>query len=254
MLALFGPARQRILDAVNKAKGSPLANAIMKHQEVSKYKMVIFAIILTIGFILLWPLFQISILKEKRTEKKEIEEFQPELAKGITYSQMGGYGKIVCECGYTENITSFTHGYVENCSGYQCQSCGKLTARNYRSPYPDYIGNGPKEPLAGVPMEYRPSAISYRKFMVSFIEGQMKTTPKKDWFSSWVRDLAVYQAEISSVRTDELELIERTYKKAQSDYELSLMCECGGSLSRDEILFCPSCKSKKLSYDMRGIT
>ena len=37
-------------------------------------------------------------------------------------------------------------------------------------------------------------------------------------------------------------------------YEESLVCECGGNLKRDKVLFCPSCKSKKLSYQMKYIT
>lgn len=31
-------------------------------------------------------------------------------------------------------------------------------------------------------------------------------------------------------------------------------CNCGGNLERDEHLFCPKCKSKKLHYDMEYIT
>ncbi len=39
-----------------------------------------------------------------------------------------------------------------------------------------------------------------------------------------------------------------------NDYEQSLVCECGGVLERDKVIFCPSCKSKNLSYQMQYIT
>lgn len=31
-------------------------------------------------------------------------------------------------------------------------------------------------------------------------------------------------------------------------------CECGGSLSREEPVFCPQCKSKAVKYDLRYLT
>lgn len=30
-------------------------------------------------------------------------------------------------------------------------------------------------------------------------------------------------------------------------------CDCGGTLSREDVLFCPSCRSTKLVYEMRII-
>ena len=30
-------------------------------------------------------------------------------------------------------------------------------------------------------------------------------------------------------------------------------CECGGKLSRDEVLFCPKCRSTNLEYEMQYI-
>ena len=43
--------------------------------------------------------------------------------------------------------------------------------------------------------------------------------------------------------------IERAYKLDQIP-----TCECGGKLSRDEVLFCPKCRSTKLDYLMKYIT
>jgi len=39
-----------------------------------------------------------------------------------------------------------------------------------------------------------------------------------------------------------------------NQYERSLTCDCGGPLDRDELLFCPNCRSKNLSYFMQYIT
>jgi hypothetical protein len=39
-----------------------------------------------------------------------------------------------------------------------------------------------------------------------------------------------------------------------NQYERALVCDCGGPLQRDKVLFCPSCKSQNLSYDLREIT
>lgn len=44
--------------------------------------------------------------------------------------------------------------------------------------------------------------------------------------------------------------------KVNGDVEIpgEMSCKCGGKLSRDHVLFCPKCKSKKLSYEMEYIT
>ena len=39
-----------------------------------------------------------------------------------------------------------------------------------------------------------------------------------------------------------------------TDYQSSLICECGGQFNREKVLFCPECQSKNLSYDMEFIT
>ena len=39
-----------------------------------------------------------------------------------------------------------------------------------------------------------------------------------------------------------------------ADYKSSLICECGGKFERENVLFCPQCRSKNLSYDMEFIT
>ena len=39
-----------------------------------------------------------------------------------------------------------------------------------------------------------------------------------------------------------------------NQYKESLICNCGGKLDRDKVIFCPQCRSKNLSYFMEFIT
>jgi hypothetical protein len=46
----------------------------------------------------------------------------------------------------------------------------------------------------------------------------------------------------------------RTQNETQASKEAEMVCECGGELSREQVLFCPDCKSTNLSYSMEYIT
>ena len=48
----------------------------------------------------------------------------------VTFSSMGGRGNLTClDCGYKQQITSFLHGVNRwYRAGYQCQTCGEITA------------------------------------------------------------------------------------------------------------------------------
>ena len=46
----------------------------------------------------------------------------------------------------------------------------------------------------------------------------------------------------------------RTQNYTQATNRAALLCECGGKLERDQVLFCPDCKSTNLSYSMEYIT
>jgi len=39
-----------------------------------------------------------------------------------------------------------------------------------------------------------------------------------------------------------------------NEYAKRLVCDCGGPLEREKVVFCPSCRSKNLAYDLRVIT
>ena len=46
----------------------------------------------------------------------------------------------------------------------------------------------------------------------------------------------------------------RTQNDSQETERAELVCECGGKLEREQVLFCPDCKSTNLSYSMEYIT
>ena len=51
----------------------------------------------------------------------------------LYFVKMGGEGTIICcDCGFSEQIISSWHGFDDNYTGYQCQSCGKLYALSGR--------------------------------------------------------------------------------------------------------------------------
>ena len=53
---------------------------------------------------------------------------------------------------------------------------------------------------------------------------------------------------------DKIQEAQEIRNEPGSAYEASLICECGGKLNREQILFCPDCKSKDMSYSMEYIT
>ena len=91
------------------------------------------------------PCFSEMSIKEKNEELKRIqndylknelkkyneeqEKYWADIRKHLYFECINGVGNIYCrKCGFTEEITSFTHaGRKSSTTGYQCQSCGKFT-------------------------------------------------------------------------------------------------------------------------------
>ena len=89
----------------------------------------------------------------------------------------------------------------------------------------------------------------------------MSVVPRARWMTSWVGELSEFQEKLSQVPVDEQERISAiqaeanvAYQAVTGEYEASLICECGGPLDREAILFCPHCKSNNLQYAMTYIT
>lgn len=146
LVLLSPPARAEIAKQVRQVRGTPLVNAITARDAPPEWKVVLYGAILAVGAVLLWPLLVLHLVQQRKQEMREQREWEEERAKGLNYSLMGGAGNIVCEeCGYTEEIVSFTHGLTSgpaaSCTeGRQCLECGKLHSVHR-------TGNPPVEPV-----------------------------------------------------------------------------------------------------------
>ena len=179
---------------------------------------------------------------------------------GLTFAFMGGHGQITCnDCDFTQELTSFTHGYHQSeqgmhnssTSGFQCQSCGQLTTRKETNPFPRSEFS---TTLKGVPVEERADIIEHMEFMKGFCESSMSEKPDSSLYANWRAQVAHYKRELANVSPEELQAIHETRVAHEKAYQESLICDCGSKLEREEVLFCHNCKSKNLSYNMDYIT
>ena len=179
LVLLAGPGRREIAREVRQLRGSPIANAITGRAEVPRWKVVAFAVIMSLGAVLLWPILVSHLVQQRAEQKRSQREWEKRVAQGLEFSRMGGMGEIHCgDCGFAQEVTSFMHGFTSgpdaSCDeGFQCLACGKFTSVHR--------------------------------------EGNPAVTPVP-------------------------------------------RCECGGELSRDHFLFCPTCRSTHLSYGMSVIS
>ena len=178
LLGTLGPAGKQISEEVARARGSPLTNAIAEREQPSELKLGLFRLIITVGFILLWPVFIYGIVKDQRDKAASMNAFEEKHAEGLWFQySMGGRGNLRCnDCNHSEDVTSFIHGKYESVTGFQCQACGRFAA------------------------------------------------------------------------------IESGGPGHSNDYAARLVCDCGGPLDREKVVFCPICRSKNLTYDLRVIT
>ena len=92
-------------------------------------------------FAFFWPIIGLLLIIAKissRNQKmkdavNEMKDFVSGNSRDdgtLRYWKMGGMGNLSCsECGYSQEIVSFLHGFGEDPwskSGYQCQKCGKF--------------------------------------------------------------------------------------------------------------------------------
>ena len=128
-LATLGPAGKDINEEIDRARGSSLLNAYLDREPPSEFKLLLFRVAITAGFVLLWPVFIFGIVKAQGKAREESQAFEAKLSQGLWFQYLGGYGSINCQdCHHVESITSFTHGRDSSTSGFQCQSCGKFAA------------------------------------------------------------------------------------------------------------------------------
>ncbi len=254
-LVAFGPAKQNISNEIQKTHGSPLVNALKGRATVPESKMILLRVMLSLGFVLLWPVMLSGVLKENAgTYNEQKPKELPDL-EGLRFQLMGGYGTVSCgKCEFSEKLTSFTHGRRSSNTGYQCQTCGKFASRGYRQPFIDSDDSDYDKSILELPPEERPSRIEHLQSMIRLCEGQMEKTPKGEWLPTWEPTVTKNRQELSAVSEEELAQIKGIRDQVDAAYKASLFCECGGILDREQVLFCPRCRSTKLSYKMKYIT
>lgn len=89
------------------------------------------------------------------------------------------------------------------------------------------------------------------RVMIRSLERLIERTPRKRWMKRWERELKLLRARVEVVNFDALD---RKVAEASAAYKAKLFCSCGGVLSRDEVVVCPSCRGRDLSYKLRHIT
>lgn len=254
LLVAFSPAGKRISDEVDSARGTEFTNSIMNREQPSELKIRLFRFTLTLGFVLLWSIFIWSILKEHLAYEKKYKPTKS-TTNDMHFHLMGGYGILSCKnCDFSQSITSFTHGVSTSTSGFQCQTCGKLTSRRRDEPFKNFHGSNHNLALSELSPDQRPSRIEHLQTMLQLCERQMKEYKKKDWLPTWESTVAECKHELSTVPPEELAAIKKRREDFETAYQATLICECGGPLERDEALFCPNCKSLNLSYALQYIT
>lgn len=125
-LVAIGPVAENIAKEVERARGTPLSNAFLEREQPSEKKLFFFKVIVSIGFVIMWPIFIWGVLKQHKEEKEAARAFV-EKSKGLWFSYLGGHGLLRCnDCDHKEEVTSFIHGIDSSSSGFQCQECGKF--------------------------------------------------------------------------------------------------------------------------------
>jgi hypothetical protein len=146
VLALSPLGRAEIAKQVRSARGDPLANAITGREAPPEWTVAMFRLLITLGLVLLWPIALVSLWQEKRARDAWVRGYEARLAQGLEYSRMGGAGEIHChDCGFRQEITSFTHGFTMGPAasadeGRQCLQCGRFTTVHRK-------GNPPVTPV-----------------------------------------------------------------------------------------------------------
>jgi hypothetical protein len=131
-LLFVEPFKRIIPEEIDKTRGSEFANAVPQRPEVSEMKLFFFRVLLSLGAILLWPVLLPSAVNSE-AHKKSLNDandaYENTRDNSLKFARMCGAGEIFClECGHSEDIVSFVHGLDSCTTGYQCQTCGDLTA------------------------------------------------------------------------------------------------------------------------------
>ena len=195
-------------------------------------------------------------------EEKKTFQSKPQLEKvdsDLYFKNLGGVGLIECnECDFSVSITSFSHGEFArrkfSATGYQCELCGEFTTKSSSSPFIEIDLNNRDFSLDKLPYEERPARISHLLSLISICKNGMETTPIEHWPSSWQHTVDTSAQELSKISIHEIDRVKSLIKESNESFKASLKCGCGGKLQRDVSIYCPACKSHKLTYKRGAIT
>ena len=96
LLGTIVPAGKNIAVEVTRTSGSPLNSAIAEREQPSELQLAVFRLIITIGFMLLWPLFINGIVKYQRDKAASMKAFEDKHAEGLRFQySMGGRGGLL---------------------------------------------------------------------------------------------------------------------------------------------------------------
>jgi hypothetical protein len=146
VVALVGPGRREIRGKISSTCGWPIIDEVAGRVEPPDWRVIVFGVTLTLGAVLLWPILLSRIVNRWTAERRSQREWEKRVAQGLEFSLMGGAGVISCQdCGFRQEITSFTHGATSGpdacCDeGFQCLSCGKFVSVHRE-------GNPPDDPV-----------------------------------------------------------------------------------------------------------
>lgn len=169
LLTAFGPLRKDL--------DTKILIMAATNPDVPHWKLTVFRYFALSGVVLLWVIFLPAFLRndghgDSITGHEPVTPGVGTAGRELRFDHMGGVGKIDCvDCGYAEDVTSFTHGSVGSSSGYQCQACGKFAARSYEKPFADSDGYASRQcPILEVEPKYRPSRIEHEQSLIQSIE------------------------------------------------------------------------------------
>jgi hypothetical protein len=206
----------------------------MTHADLPRWKLAAFDLLACLTTVALWTVFLLNEARPRAVRETPASDKLREELRGLKFQHLGGAGRLACgDCGFSQQIRSHTHGFDgSHTSGHQCQSCGAMHEVHYEPAF-----------RQGTPE----SDALHSRLMIDTIEGQMQKTPRREWLKCWEPDLAQHRRRLEGLDIDG---IVRKQTEANAAFEAKLVCRCGGRLSRDEVLTCPSCRGRNLSYQI----
>ena len=255
LLATVGPGRKGIADAVGKIRGSPIAPLIVGGPP-PPWKLILFRVLLTGGFIVFWPFLIWGVLREdKPAVPADPDEWFPGDER-MRWEWMGGVGTLSClECDFAQEVTSFTHGGRSSNTGVQCQACGQFTSIFYTRPVLNVSDSyDHNKTLSELVPEDWPVRIGKVLGSIDFFETRLKEPARAGEKSEWLAKIDEARRELSAVPDEQMQALELKHQAEKAADDALYDCECGGRRVNDKPLFCPSCRSLKLNYKVRYMT